>query len=102
MSRTTKSALAVAEQALDAARKAMPDHAHRFSPKKFTQPQLFAIAVLRKFFRLDYRGMSARLSEWSELRQVLGLDEVPDYSTLCYAEHRLLKKASSPGCSMPA
>lgn len=102
MSRTTKSALAVAKEALEAGGKALPPYAHRFSPKKFTQPQLFALAVVRKFLRLDYRGMQVRLSEWAELRQVLGLEQVPDYSTLCYAEQRLLKKSPSTPCSTRA
>ncbi len=102
MSRTTKSALAVAKEALEAGRKALPPYSHRFSPKKFTQPQLFALAVVRKFLRLDYRGMQTRLGEWAELRQVLDLEDVPDYSTLCYADQRLLKKSVFPVCSTPA
>lgn len=101
MSRTTKSTLAVARQALEAGRKALPPYSHRFSPRKFTQSQLFAIAAVRKFLRLDYRGMEVRLGEWAELRQALELSEVPDYSTLCYAEERLLKKRTSPPCSTP-
>ena len=102
MSKTTKSALAVARQALAVGRQALPDYSHRFSPKKFTQPQLFALAVVRKFLRLDYRGLETRLSEWAELRQVLDLKDVPDYSTLCYAEERLLKKVTLPPFLMPA
>jgi hypothetical protein len=60
---------------------------------------LFAIAAVRKFLRLDYRGMATRLGEWAELRQVLGLKGVPDYTTLFYADQRLLKKTPSPPCS---
>ena len=102
MSRTTKSALAVAREALQAGRKALPPYSHRFSPKKFTQPQLFALAVVRKFLRLDYRGMQTRLAEWAELRAALELDGVPNYSTMCYADRRLLKKSTCPPCSTPA
>lgn len=102
MSRTTKSTLAVARQALEAGRQALPPYSHRFSPRKFTQPQLFAIAAVRKFLRLDYRGMQVRLSEWAELREILGLERVPDYSTLCYADQRLLKKSPSTPCSTRA
>ena len=101
MSRTTKSAMAVAKKALEAGEKAFPKYAHRFAPKKYTQPQLFAILALRKFFRSDYRGVVVRLREWSELREVLGLCEVPDHSTLCYAERRLLKKRAFGGSSTP-
>ena len=102
MSRTTKSALAVAREALEAGRKALPAYSHRFSPKKFTQPQLFAVAVVRKFLRLDYRGMQTRLAEWAELRDALELQHVPNYSTLCYADRRLLKKNTATPCSTPA
>ncbi len=93
--------MAVAEQALRAGRQALALYSHRFSPKKFTQPQLFAIAAVRKFLRLDYRGMAIRLSEWAELRRVLGLEQVPDYTTLYYADQRLLKKTASRPCSTP-
>jgi hypothetical protein len=42
------------------------------------------------------------LADFSEIRGDLGLKDVPHYSTLCYAEGRLLKKgSSSPSCSAP-
>ena len=101
MARTTKSPIAVAKAALAAGQEALPRYAHRFSPHKFTQPQLFAILVLRQFLRTDYRGITQQLREWSELRQALGLGSVPNYSTLCYAERRLLKKTPPIGSSTP-
>jgi hypothetical protein len=70
------------------------------SPKKFTQAQLFAILVLRQFFKTDYRGIVMILSDMSDLRDALGLGQVPHYSTLCYAEQRLLKKGPSKACLM--
>ena len=39
------------------------------------------------------------LADFAELRQDLGLEEVPHYSTLCYAAKRLLKKGSSSSSS---
>ena len=54
MSRTTKSTLTLARTAYDGAKRALPAYAHRFSPKKFTQPQLFACLVLKEFLQLDY------------------------------------------------
>lgn len=36
-------------------------YAHRFSPKKFTQHQLFAILVLKAHLKSDYRGITAVL-----------------------------------------
>jgi hypothetical protein len=80
MARTTKSPIALAKAALAAGKRALPDYSHPFSPHKFTQPQLFAILALRQFLKTDYRGIVQMLSEWSDLRQVLGLTGVPHYS----------------------
>jgi hypothetical protein len=101
MSRTTKSATEFAKIALAAGRNAFADYSSPFSPRKFTQPQLFACLALRQFFKLDYRGTVQRLAEWAELRATLGLEAVPDFSTLIYAEKRLLKNNPSPACWMP-
>jgi len=38
---------------------ALRPYAHPCSPKKFTQPQLFACLVLKEFLRLDYRKLAA-------------------------------------------
>ena len=100
MSRTTKSATEFAKTAYDAARRVFPNFSGRFSPKKFTQPQIVTMLALRQFFKLDYRGTTQRLSEWKELRDLLDLGErVPHFTTLIHAEKRLLKKMPSPGCS---
>src|ERR1051326_2375357 len=88
----TKSPLALARSAYQAAKKALPERASPYSKKKFTQPQLFAILVLRAFFRTDYRGMADILRDFSDLREALELKSVPHYSTLALAEKRLLKK----------
>ena len=95
----TKSALALAREALAAAERVFPAYSHPCSPRKYTQHQVFAILVVREFFGLDYRGAVQLLSDWSDLREVIGLRQVPHYSTLCYAERRLLKKLGSAGCS---
>ncbi len=88
----TKSPVAVAHEALLVGEAGLPLYASRFSKKDFTQPQLFAILVLRLFFKTDYRGIVQMLHDLSDLRRVLRLKKVPHYSTLCYAEQRLLKK----------
>ena len=85
----TKSALTLAWLSLQIAQASRPAYAHKFSPKHYTQPQLFSILVLRPFFKTDYRGIVVLLAEWAELRSTLGLKHVPNYSTLCYAERRL-------------
>ena len=92
MSKTTKDPIALARVALEVGEAALAPYSHPKSPHKYTQGQLFAVLVLRQFFRLDYRGVVACLQRWPELRRTLGLQRVPHYSTLCYAERRLLKK----------
>ena len=86
----TKSALKLAQLSFQVAQESLPAYAHKFSPKRYTQHQLFAILALRQFFKTDYRGIVVLLDEWSELRSTLGLKQMPNYSTLCYAEQRLM------------
>jgi hypothetical protein len=87
----TKSPLRIAERALEVARQSLPAYSATHSPKLYTQYQLFAIAVLRQFFRTDFRGIVAILADSSDLRRALGLKRVPNFSTLFYAERRLFK-----------
>jgi len=94
----SKSPKQVAVQALEAAQRSLPPYSAVRSPKKFTQHQLFAIATLRQFFRVDYRGITAILEDSSDLREALGLKVVPHYSTLAYAEQRF----SQGGVQLPA
>lgn len=96
----TRSPVALAKAALRVAREALPPYASVFSKHDFTQQQLFAILVLRQFFKTDYRGIVALLDDLPDLRRTLGLAKTPHYSTLCYAEKRLLKGGRSIGCSM--
>ena len=95
----TKSAVRLAREALAVGRAALPAYSSRFSRHDFTQPQLFALLVLRQFLRTDYRGVVTAVGEWGELRRALGLRKVPHYSTLCYAERRLLAGAEKGGRS---
>jgi hypothetical protein len=89
----TRSPVALAKQAMLVAERSLPAYSSPYSPKKFTQHQLFALLVLKQFFKTDYRGIVTLVTDFSELRDVLGLEgEVPDHSTLWYAEQRLQKK----------
>ncbi len=94
----TKSPRAVAREALRLAQEALPAYSSKFSRKDFTQHQLFALLAVKTFFKTDYRGLVQLLEDFAELREELGLDKAPHYSTLCKAEQRLLKKGSS-SCS---
>ena len=89
----TKSALAVARQALAAARAALPAHASKYAKRTYTQHQLVALLAVREFLRTDYRGLEQHLRDWSDLRAAVGLARVPDHSTLQKAAGRLLKKS---------
>ena len=77
--------------ALAAGREAFSDYSHKYSPKKFTRPQLFACLVLKEHQKKDYRGIAQLLKDSSDLRQVIGLEIVPHYTTLQKASRRLLK-----------
>ena len=90
----TKSPRALAQEALRVARDALPVYSSKFSRKDFTQHQLFALLVLKTFFKTDYRGLIQMLVDFRELRDDLGLDKVPHYSTLCKAVQRLLKRGN--------
>jgi len=87
---TSKSPKAVALAALAAARRGLPAYAHKNSPKKFTQHQLFACLVLKNFWRTDYRGVVAQLLDNPSLIQVLALRSIPHFTTLQKAARRLL------------
>lgn len=91
MSTLTKSPLKVARQALSVGQQALRLYTHKNSPKKYTQPQLFACLVLKTFFKTDFRGIETLLFDLPELRQTLRLTEVPHFTTLHKAAARLLR-----------
>lgn len=91
MSTLSKSPVRVAQQALAVAQTTLPDDTHRFSPKKFTQPQLFTCLVLKTFLKTDYRGVTAHLRDHAPLRQLLALQTVPHFTTVQKASRRLLR-----------
>ena len=78
--------------ALAAGKEAFSDYSHVYSPKKFTQPQLFACLVLKEFEKKDYRGIRQLLLDCPELAAVIGLSSIPHYTTLQKASRRLLRQ----------
>jgi hypothetical protein len=58
-----------------------PTYWHRYAPRKFTVPQLFACLVLKEFLRLDYRKLSALLKDAPSLTEAIGLHEVLHFTT---------------------
>ena len=77
--------------ALATGKEAFSDYSHKFSPKKFTRPQLFACLVLKEFEKKDYRGICQLLADCSDLREAIQLSVVPHFTTLQKASRRLLK-----------
>lgn len=64
------------------AQKCLPQYAHKFSPRKYTLPQLAACVLLKHYMRLDWRGAEAILKLSPPLQQTIGLTQVPDYTSL--------------------
>lgn len=91
MSRTSKSPRKVLVTAWRVATRVLPAYSHRFSPKKFTQHQLFACLVLKVFLKTDYRGLAAHLSDCPSLCEAVELKRVPHFTTLQKAARRLLR-----------
>src|SRR2546423_4034696 len=92
MSKLTKSPIRVARHALLLGCQTLRVHAHKFSPQRYTQPQLFACLVVKTFFKTDYRGVMALLQDHAELRVTLGLRRVPHFTTVQKASRRLLRR----------
>lgn len=90
--KTSKSPRRVMMTAYATAQRALPAYAHRYSPKKFTQHQLFACLVLKEFLKADYRGIVNILADCPNLCAAIELQHVPHYTTLQKAADRLLKK----------
>ena len=80
--------LLLARVALQVATRVLPPYRSRFSKHQFTQPQLLAILCLMRYQDWTFRETEVRLREHGELRQVLKLVSVPDYTTL----YRFLKR----------
>ena len=74
--------LPFARVAMDVATATLPTYRSRFSKHQFTQPQLLAILCLMRYEDWTFREAEVRLREHSELRAVLRLSSVPDYSTV--------------------
>ena len=79
------------------AQNALPAYSHRFSPKKFTQHQLFACLVLKAFLKTDYRGLAACLADAPTWCEAIELEQVPHWTTFHKAARRLLKSKPVTG-----
>ena len=91
MSTTTKSPKKLAAAAYRIAKDTLAEHSHRYSPRKYTQPQLLVCLVLKVFFKTEYRGIVEILNDWPDLCQVFELRTVPHFTTLQKASKRLMR-----------
>src|SRR5260370_734839 len=74
--------LSFAHGALGEATAALPPSRSRVGAPHVTQPQLLAILCLMRYEDWTFRETEVRLREHSELRAVLRLSSVPDYTTV--------------------
>src|SRR6266446_4881464 len=74
--------LPFARVAWDVSHAILPPYRSRFSKHQFTQSQLLAILGLMRYEDWTFREAEVRLREHSELRAVLRLSSVPDYTTV--------------------
>jgi hypothetical protein len=63
----------------------LPKYRHRNSPKTYTQPQLVAATMLGFYLDVSWRDLEEWLLASTAVCQALGLEQVPDHSTLCRA-----------------
>ena len=73
------------------AQKTLPAYSHKYSPKTFTQHQLFACLVLKTFMKMDYREITIFLQDCPDLCGVVNLKRVPHFTTLQKASNKLLR-----------
>jgi hypothetical protein len=91
MATTSKSPKDVLVTAYLVAQRSLKAYSHRYSPKTFTQHQLFAVLVLKNFLKNDYRGVARHLRDCPDLAAAIELTKIPHFTTLQKASRRLLK-----------
>jgi hypothetical protein len=74
--------LNVASLSMQLSRKYVEPYSHRNSPQKFTQAQLLTCLILRAYLKTTYRGLIEILEVSESLRERIGLQRMPHYSTL--------------------
>lgn len=82
MSITSKSPRKVTLVVLRVAKEALPTCAHPNAPKIYTQHQLFASLVLKRFFKTDYRSLWHLLRECADLRRWLGFTQARTHNAV--------------------
>jgi hypothetical protein len=73
----------VARIAYALTQRVLPRYSHPKSPHRYTQRQLAACVLLMFYFNRSYRDFEEWLLATDQVSAVLGLQEIPDHSTLC-------------------
>jgi hypothetical protein len=84
--------LPFARIALQVSKAVLPRYRSPFRKHQFTRPQLLALLCLMRYEDWTFREAEVRLAEHGELRRVLGLSSVPDFTTL----YRFLQRLDDP------
>lgn len=84
--------LKFARTAYAVAKQVISPYSSKFSRKDYTQPQLIAVNCYKVKERKRYREAEDRLVEMPRICEALGLDKVPDHSTINRHFNRLKKK----------
>ena len=93
MATTSKSPKDVLLTAYRVAQQSLKAYSHPYSPKVFTQHQLFAVLVFKAFLKTDYRGVVEHLQDCPDLAMAIGLAKIPHFTTMHKAANRLLMTA---------
>lgn len=80
-----------AQVAREVAETVLPSYRSKYSKHLFAQPSLLAILCLMRYEDWTFREAEVRLGEHQELRAALGLERVPDYTTL----YRFLRRVDA-------
>lgn len=80
------------ELAYRLAQKTFPTYSHAKSPHLYTLPQLIACVLLMQYVRKTYRDMEEWLLASDAVCEALGLETIPDHTTLYRAAKRLKVK----------
>lgn len=64
------------------ARRHLAQYAHKFAPKKFTQPQLFACLILKAHLGCTYRKVEEHLRLMPAVREAISMIGTPRFTTL--------------------
>ena len=81
MSKSNNLLLNVASLSMIVCRRHLVAYSHRMSPHVFTQSQLMSGLVLKAYLKTTFCGLTDVLQASDQLRQRLGFDKVPHYST---------------------